>query len=94
MAQNKEKRRHPRIGYDMPLSFSLSIVEFANLRSVEAHGSLLDKSEKGLGFFTDFQLEPGHIIRIKKDEGSFVTAKVMWVGEIDGKYRVGVLVYK
>jgi hypothetical protein len=94
MAENSGKRKHTRIGYDMPLSFSLSIVEFTNLKRVEAYGDIVDRSEEGLGFITDFQLEPGHILRLKNENDTFVTARVMWVGEIDGKYRVGVLIYK
>lgn len=94
MAENSERRRHMRIGYDMPLTFSLSILEFTNLKRVEAYGNVVDRSEEGIGFFTDFQLEPGHIIRMKDENDSFVTAKVKWVGEIDGKYHVGVLIYK
>lgn len=94
MAENSEKRRHMRIGCDMPLSFSLSILDFRNLKHVEANGNIVDKSENGMGFFTDFQLEPGHILRLKDENGSFVAAKVKWVGEIDGKYRTGVFIYK
>ena len=93
MAEYNEKRKHTRIGYDMPLSFSLSILEFTNLKHVEAYGTVVDKSSEGIGFVTDIQLEPGHIIRIKNEDDSLVTAEVRWVGEIEGKYRVGVLTY-
>ena len=74
MIEQNDRRKHARIGYDMPLSFSLSILEFTNLKPVEAFGHGVDRSEDGLGFFTDFPLEPGHVIRIKKDDDSFITA--------------------
>jgi len=93
MTENNERRKHTRIGNDMPFSFSVSIDQFTDLKQVEAFGTLLDSSEDGKGFFTDVRLEPGSDIRIKNDD-SFVTAKVMWVSEIEGKYRVGVLIYK
>jgi len=89
-----EKRKHTRIGNDMPLSFFVSMGEFTNLKQVEAYGTLLDSSEEGRGFYTDVRLEPGNIIRVKNGDDSFVTAKVMWISEIEGKYRVGVLIYK
>ena len=89
-----DRRKHTRIGYDMPMPFSVSILDFTNLRTVEASGHCVDKSEGGLGFFTDFPLEPGHVIRIIQSGGSFITASVKWVGDIDGKYRVGILLYK
>ena len=94
MPEHNERRRHARIGNDMPFSFSLSIGEFTNLKQVEAYGTMLDRSEEGRGFYTDVRLEPGNDIRIKTEDDSFVTAKVMWVSEIEGKYRVGVLIYK
>ena len=91
--QPKDRRKQPRIGYDMPLLFSVSILDFTNLKPVEVFGHSVDKTGDGLGFFTDFPLEPGHVIRIKKNDGSYITASVKWVGEIDGRYRVGVLLY-
>ena len=89
-----DRRKHPRIGYDMRLSFSVSILDFTNLKPVEISGNALDKSEDGLGFVTEFPLEPGPVIRLTQGDGSFITASVKWVGEIDGKYRVGILFYK
>ena len=93
MVELNDKRKHPRIGYDMPLSFSVSILDFTNPEPAEALGHCVDKTEDGLGFLTDFPLEPGQVIRIKKDADSFITASVKWVGEIDGRYRVGILFY-
>ena len=89
-----DRRKHPRIGYDMPLSFSVSILDFTNLKPVEVFGHGVDKAEDGLGFVTDFPLEPGQVIRIQQGDDSYVSALVKWVGEIDGKYRVGILFYK
>lgn len=94
MVEKSERRKHTRIGNDMPVSFTLSMGELTDLRQVEAYGTMLDKSEDGMGFLTDVRLETGSIIRISTGEGSFVTASVMWINEIEGKYRVGVLIYK
>ena len=94
MTENNERRKHTRIGNDMPFSFSLSIDQFTDLKRVEAFGTLLDSSEEGRGFYTDVRLKPGIEIRIRNEDDSFVRAKVMWVSEIEGKYRVGVLIYK
>jgi len=94
MTENNERRKHARIGNDMPVSFSQSMGEFTDLKQIEAYGALLDSSDEGRGFFTDVRLEPGSVIRISNEDDSFVTAKVMWISEIEGKYRVGVLIYK
>jgi len=94
MVTEREQRKYPRVGYDMPLSFSVSVLEFADLKRVEAFGHLVDRSEAGMGLLTEMRLEPGHVIRIKSEDGSFMPAQVMWVGEIEGRYRIGVLFYK
>jgi hypothetical protein len=94
MIGRDDRRKHTRIGYDMPLSFSVSILDFTNAKPVEASGHCVDKTEDGLGFLTDFPLEPGQVIRVKKVDGSDISALVKWVGKIDGKYRVGILFYK
>ncbi len=94
MVDYKEKRKFPRIGCDMPMTFTMSVMDFANIKSVAASATLSDISQEGYGFFTDFKLEPGTVIRIKRDDDTYVLAKVKWVGEIEGKYRVGVLIYK
>ena len=94
MGESKDRRKHTRIGNDMPLSFSVSILEFTNLNRYESYGAVVDESKEGIGFVTDIRLEPGNIIRIKNEDDSFDTAEVKWVGAIEGKYRVGVLIYK
>jgi hypothetical protein len=78
----------------MPVDYSLSVMEFGNLQKLDLKGMGVDISEEGLGFFTDYQLQPGHVIRIKNGDGSMRTARVRWVAELDGKFRVGLLFYK
>jgi hypothetical protein len=94
MSSQQDRRKHSRIGYDMPVEFSLSVMEFGDLRKLELMGKGIDICEQGLGFFIDYPLEPGHVVRIKNVNGSSLTAMVRWVAELDGKFRVGVLFYK
>jgi len=93
MGEATERRKYPRRTYDMPLSFSLSVLEFTDLKHIEASGKAVNNSEKGLGFFTGFPLEPGHVIRIQNGN-TFTTALVKWIDKIEGEYRVGVFCYK
>jgi hypothetical protein len=92
-AHGHERRRHRRIGLDMPLEFSMVMMEAGKLLCIDFSGTGVDISEQGLGFITSFQLEPGLFIRVKQQDGSHQVAMVRWVGEVDGMYRVGVLVY-
>ncbi|MBI5102819.1 MAG: PilZ domain-containing protein [Nitrospirae bacterium] len=90
----REKRKLKRIGYDMPLEFSMNVLEFGNARTVNYTGRTIDISEEGIGFLTEGKLEPGNFIRIEQRDGSCQTAEIRWVGELEGELRVGVLFYK
>lgn len=90
----KGRRKHVRIGFDMPVEFSVSVLEFGNLRKLDLMGKGKDISEQGLGFLTDYPLVPGHVIRLKNIDGSPLTAVVKWIAEMDGRFRVGVLFHK
>jgi hypothetical protein len=90
----KERRRHQRGGYDMPVEYTLSVLEFGDLQKLDLAGMGVDMSEEGMGFFTDYGLQPGHVIRIRNGDGSPRAAVVRWVVELDATFRVGVLFYK
>ncbi|MEJ2008862.1 MAG: PilZ domain-containing protein [Acidobacteriota bacterium] len=89
-----ERRRRRRVGFDMPFRYTLSVLEFGDLRKLDLAGMGADISDEGLGFFTDYRLQPGHVIRIRDGDGSHRPAIVRWVAELDGRFRVGVLYYK
>jgi len=89
-----ERRKYSRAGYDTPLKYSLAVLELRNLRKVQASGKGVDICEEGMGFCTDFPLEPGQVLRINNGLDSFLTALVRWVGALEERYRVGVLLYK
>lgn len=89
-----ERRKHGRTGYDMPVRYTLSVLEFGDLRKLDLEGMGVDISEEGMGFFTDYRLQPGHVLRIMYGDGSHRPAVVRWVAELDGRLRVGVLFYK
>ncbi|MHB8881225.1 MAG: PilZ domain-containing protein [Thermodesulfovibrionales bacterium] len=97
MGSTPEKRKHVRIGYDMPLEFSVNVLEFGTPRMENFPGRGVDITDQGLGFLTEIQsgiqLEPGLLISVKQEDGSYQNAEVRWVGELDGKLRVGVLWY-
>ncbi|MDA8082750.1 MAG: hypothetical protein M0024_03710 [Nitrospiraceae bacterium] len=77
----------------MPIEFSMNVLEFGSPNPVSFTGRGIDRSENGLGFVTSFKLEPGFVIEIRQEDGSVRTAEVQWVGELDGRLRVGVLLY-
>jgi hypothetical protein len=84
----EDGRRHRREKYDDTFYYQVSVLEFKNLRKIQSSGMYVDTSEGGVGFITDFALEPGQVIRILK-ENSYQPALVKWVSESDGRYRAG-----
>ncbi len=92
-SSGEEKRKFIRIGYDMPLEFSMSVMDFGTPQMVNFTGRGVDISDQGLGFLTEFHLEPGLFLRLKMEDGTCQNAEVKWVGELDGRLRVGVLLY-
>ncbi len=78
----------------MPFEYSLSVLNFKALQKVTSSGQTIDISDDGMGFYTDFRLEPGHILKIKRNGDSFQTGMVKWVAELEGRFRVGVFLYK
>ncbi|MEJ2697275.1 MAG: PilZ domain-containing protein [Candidatus Sulfobium sp.] len=90
----KERRKHQRVGYDMPVEYTLSVQEFGHLRKLDLAGMGFDISEEGMGLYTDYRLQPGDVIRLRKVEGSQRNAVVRWAAELDGRFRIGVLFYK
>ena len=77
----------------MPLEFSTSVLEFGNPNLVYFTGLGVDRSDTGLGFITESHLKQGYWLEIKQADGSYQPAAVQWVGELDGRLRVGVLLY-
>jgi hypothetical protein len=63
-------------------------LDFKNLRKIQSTGVCVDTSDAGVGFMTDFPVEPGHVLKIFKGDSPepFI---VNWVMEIKGRYRAG-----
>lgn len=89
----KERRKHRRRGYDMPVQYTLSVLEFGDLQNLDLFGMGVDMSDEGMGFSTDYPLQSGDFVKIRNGGGSYRPAVVRWVAELDGKFRVGVIFY-
>jgi hypothetical protein len=94
MAYGSDKRKYKRMACEGPLSFSLSVVDFKSLKKINSRGTCLDISDYGIGFLTDYPLEPGHILKIQLELPSVDAGMVKWSDKVNGNYRVGVFLYK
>jgi hypothetical protein len=83
-------RKYNRVAYNEKLNYSLSVPKYEVLQKVDSNGTGIDISDEGLGFYTAFPLEPGHVLRIRKESSTAQTVIVRWVDKTDGNFRVGV----
>ncbi|MBI5026933.1 MAG: PilZ domain-containing protein [Nitrospirae bacterium] len=88
-----ERRSYPRQSYELPLKYSLSILDVFDLKKVVSTGVSLDISRKGLGIYADFPVENGHVLRFientSKDMKEKKLAIVRWVKRDGKKLRAG-----
>lgn len=86
-----DRRRYPRRDSSIPVTYSVSIIEFRELKKVRGSGMATDISDKGLGLITDYPLEPGHVLILSNSDSALFPkiAIVRWVTRISDSYRIG-----
>lgn len=95
MERNEDNRKCERKSYAESFKYVLSVPDFWAPRIIEAEGVGKDicRHGRGIGFYTDFPLEPGHVIRIKKSEEAHIPAVVKWVEKAEENHRVGIYLF-
>lgn len=96
MEKAEDNRQCERIKYNETFKFALSVPDYWAPRLVEAEGTGTDicRHGRGIGFYTDFPLEPGHVIRFMKNEEVQVPAVVKWVEKTEVNHRVGIYLFR
>lgn len=95
MNRAEDNRQCERKSYDASIKYVLSVPDFFAPRLVEAEGIGTDicRHGRGIGFCTDYPLEPGQVIRIMKSEEVHVPAVVEWVEKAAETHRVGIYLF-
>ncbi|MBI5635064.1 MAG: PilZ domain-containing protein [Nitrospirae bacterium] len=95
MKTTEDKRQCNRVRYDGSFRYVVSVPDYLTTRLVEAEGIGIDICEhgRGIGFHTDFPLEPGHVLRLRKTEEVYTPAVVKWVERAEEKHRVGIYLF-
>ncbi|MEW6570603.1 MAG: methyltransferase [Nitrospirota bacterium] len=86
---NQEMRKHVRRPFSQPVSYSISALDAKERKWLNLKGNIFDISERGVGIFTDYPLEPGHILwfhEVIEDKAGFVR----WCAKYDHTYRAGI----
>jgi hypothetical protein len=56
------KRRSARKPWVQEIRYSVSVLEFKELKRLNLSGDVVDISEEGLGIQTHYPIEPGHVL--------------------------------
>lgn len=85
----EEKREFERRSFTQDIQYSVTVLDFKDLKRLSLRGDIIDMSDAGMGIKTDYPLEPGHVLTFDSDIGH-KAGIVEWSTLIDNGYRVGV----
>lgn len=85
------KRKHPRKSLSIPITYSVNVLEFLELKKIHKKAMTTDISDKGIGLITDYPLEPGHVLILSNSDRNLSQkiAIVRWAMKSHDSYRVG-----
>ncbi len=63
-----DRRKYPRSVCDLPVGFSLTVLESYELKKLSAEGIFTDISRGGACLATEFPLEAGHVLKFNDPE--------------------------
>lgn len=85
-----EKRRSRRKNTSVDVEFEVVEVRFDQTMRVHGRGTIVNISEHGFGMVTDYPLQTGHVVTIKRGEEAVPRfGHVKWIKKEDSLYRVG-----
>lgn len=86
----EEKRELERRAVLQNIRYSVTVLDFRDLRRLSLKGNIVDISDVGMGIKTDFPLEPGHVLTFNDNIGRRAGI-VEWSSRVqDNGYRVGI----
>lgn len=87
MGERRDIERRPFV---RSVQYSVTVLDFRDIKKVNLEGEVVDISEVGVGIKTDYPLEPGHVLTFNESVG-YQTGIVEWSSRVqDNGYRVGV----
>jgi hypothetical protein len=77
-----------RRSHNETIDFSVSVLEFKELKRLNLNGTGIDINDAGIGIQVDYPLEPGHVLRFNRIGQK--TGIVKWSMKSGNPYRVGI----
>jgi SAM-dependent methyltransferase len=87
--KNKESRKYERRPFSQVINYSISAFDSKERKFLNLKGNIFDISERGVGIYTDYPLEPGLLLwfnEVIEDKAGFVK----WCAKLEDGYRAGV----
>lgn len=72
-----EKRKYPRQPVSKETNFTMSVLDFGEVKRINGSALMLNKSKDGACIKTAIALEPGHVLKILSDS-KMQLAVVKW----------------
>lgn len=86
-----ERRLCDRIPYLKEIICSVTVLEDREIKHLDLKCDAIDLSEKGIGFFSNYPLEPGHVIRFSNGNVNKRIGVVKWSRRDKERYKVGAI---
>ena len=86
----EEKRQFKRRSFTQNIQYSVTVLDFKDLKRLSLRGDIIDISDAGMGIKTGYPLEPGHVLTFDNGIGH-KAGIVKWSAMVNNNgYRVGV----
>ncbi len=90
MSYMEERRLIERRSSNEIIQYSVTVLEFKDLKKLKLQAEVIDISEKGMGIKTDYPLQPGQVITFSNGRGRMAGVVKWCTKEDDSGYRAGV----
>jgi len=89
-SETKEERQFARKSFTQSINYFAGVFEDGELKVLTLKGEVIDISEGGIGMKTDYNLNPGYMIRFSSDLIPQAVGLVRWSVTYKESYRVGI----
>lgn len=88
--ETKEERQFARKSFARSINYFAGVFENGELKVLNLKGEVIDISEGGIGIKTDYNLNPGYMIRFSSDLIPQAVGLVKWSMSFKESFRVGI----
>ena len=88
--ESKEERQFVRKSFTKSINYFAGVFEDGELKVLTLKGEIIDISQGGIGIKTDYNLNPGYMIRFSSELIPQAVGLVKWSMSFEESFRVGI----